>query len=154
IKALQAQDMSLALNHWKSGRLPLDHFITKASLGDAQGAKKRKILIDAGVDEKAIEKNGQWHAVLEALQKGEAEKVSQFLCAGNDINGAYANTTLLHAAVSQVDYNKPVSFFLIEPLIKAGAQVNVTDTYGRTPLMYACRRFNKWGIRELNMLLD
>jgi uncharacterized protein len=74
-----------------------------------------------------------------AAVRGFAEIVRRLLDAGVDVNRRYRNnlTALMWAASYEDDVGIHAAESVIDLLLKAGAEVDVTDNRGRTALMMA-----------------
>jgi ankyrin repeat protein len=94
------------------------------------------VLIQAGADAKATDKRGRT-PLMAAVQSHNTEAVVYLIEKGADVNArdSLQGTALLRAAGLFGDVNS------VQALISAGAEVNVQDKSGMTPLMWAAR----WG---------
>ena len=97
-------------------------------------------------ERKIIEKGSPEHKLVELCRDGSLEDVRALLDAGADTNAVmptyefdndwelFAGYSVVHTAAENPDIR------IIKLLVERGADVNVEDIYGRTPLYYAARR--------------
>ncbi len=93
---------------------------------------------------------GGWTPVHACAQKGSKKLVKIMLSTGIDVNismgkpeGLPGQCTLLHLAANSGHVR------LMEYLIYLSADINATDSYGRTPLFYANRESKREAVRLL-----
>jgi ankyrin repeat protein len=109
--------------------------LAPGSRSDPSSTAAARLLVAAGADVNAADREGQTPLMLNAL-KQVPEMIALLLKAGANVNAkdSRGRTALLY--VRQEMY-ADVSAQVIAALIAAGAEVNVSDEEGRTPLMYA-----------------
>ena len=96
-----------------------------------------QILIKAGADVNAVDKNGRT-PIRMAARYGNVAMVSVLIKAGADVNAADKNGRTPIRMATGYGYKVVVSM-----LIKAGADVNAADRYGSTPLHLAAEKGHK-----------
>ena len=88
-------------------------------------------------------RNSRTEALVEAVKLADLEEVKRLIDEGADVNAENRNGYLLHKAA----WNGHVG--VIKLLLANGANVNLRDTRGKTPLHEAVLRDNQEGVAEL-----
>ncbi|MDD9899980.1 MAG: ankyrin repeat domain-containing protein [Alphaproteobacteria bacterium] len=114
------------------------------AVDESHDEKHARLLIDSGADVNAY--NGE--ILFSAADCALAGTVEYLLQAGADVNARYDGQAPLHAAARHTrvcsprwggEYVYTGKVSTVKKLIKWGADVNVVDTHGETPLHYAAR---------------
>ena len=90
-------------------------------------------------------------ALMDAIEKSDSAKVKALIEKGVDINAKESGSTPLIRAIQQTDEKPSASATKILDMLLAQADINVnlTDSEGMTPLIWACMQLNEEIVKKL-----